>query len=142
MGGGIEVRRGHTSVVETVERELAEVAPNESEREAVDQVAVEDAPPQESNSTAAESNAVLASKRACSGRTKAIEGAFILSSALTKLMNNDFLVDKILARVHTPCFDSEKQRLDRSQTLSANAWRWLGLHPGKSKGGRRNSGRR
>lgn len=55
--GGIEVRRGRTSVVETVERELAEAAPNESERGAVDQVAVEDAP-QESNSTAAESNAV------------------------------------------------------------------------------------
>ena len=40
-----------------MERELAGAALKESEREAVDQVAVEDAP-QESNSTAAESNAV------------------------------------------------------------------------------------
>ena len=40
-----------------MERELAEAAPKESEREALDQVAVENAP-QESNSTAAESNAV------------------------------------------------------------------------------------
>ena len=50
-----------------------------------------------------------------------------------KVINNGFLVDEILSRGHTSCFDSEKQQLDRSQTLPANAWRGLGLHQEKRK---------